>query len=121
MAGQEIEHHPVAGGELTDQRICRARGQLTGLTHPLKTALHRDHIALGVETSAAGTAGHLQKLTGHQGPMAPFGAFGERRDHRAAGRHVDAGGQGSVANTTFTNPCWNSSSMSSFHAGRTPA
>ena len=94
VAGQQIEHHPVAGHELTHQRIGRTGSQLTGLPDPLKTALHRHHVALGVEPAAAGAASHLQKFTGHQRPMPVLGALGERGDHRGAGRHVDASGEG---------------------------
>ena len=78
IALQQVQHHAVAGGELAHQRIRRCGGQLAGFAHPFKAALHRDHIALGVESAAAGAAGHLQKLTAHQRPMAPLGAFRQR-------------------------------------------
>ena len=94
VALQQVEHHAVAGGELAHQRIGGAGGQGAGLAHPLEAALHRDHIALGIEAAAAGPPRHLQELTAHQGPVAPLGALREGGDHGGAGRHVDAGGQG---------------------------
>ena len=48
MTLQQVEHHAVAGGELTHQRIGRARGQLSRLTHPLKSTLNGHHITLRV-------------------------------------------------------------------------
>ena len=94
IALQQVEHHAVAGGELTHQGIGRAGGQLPRFPHPLKTALDRHHMAFPVEATAACPPRHLEKLTGHQGAMARFRALGQGADHRAAGRHVDAGGQG---------------------------
>ena len=75
IALQQVEHHAVAGGELAHQGIGGAGGQLARLAHPLKPALHRDHIALGIKAPAARPAGHLQEFTPHQGAMAPFGAL----------------------------------------------
>ena len=78
VALQQVQHHAVAGRELAHQRIGRAGGELARFPHAFKAALHRDHIALGIQTAAARAAGHLQKLTGHQRPVAVFGALGER-------------------------------------------
>ena len=75
VALQQVQHHAVAGGELADQRVSRSRGQLARLAHPLKAALHRDHIALGVEPAAAGPARHLQKLAAHERTVTPLGAL----------------------------------------------
>ena len=94
MSLQEVEHHPVAGGELTHQRIGRACRQLPGFPHALETTLNRDDIALGVETTSSGTTRHLQEFTAHQGAMAPLSALGQCGNHGAAGGHVDAGRQG---------------------------
>ncbi|CAI8351807.1 MAG: Uncharacterised protein [Synechococcus sp. MIT S9220] len=77
MALQQVEDHPITGGELAHQRIWRTRCQLTGFANSFKTALHRDHIALGVESTPSCSTSHLQKLTGHQGAMATLCAFGQ--------------------------------------------
>ena len=94
VALQQIQHHAVAGSELAHQRIGGTGGQGAGLPHPFKAALHRHHIALGVEATSAGPAGHLQEFAAHQRPMAPLGALGKGRDHRGTCGHVDAGRQG---------------------------
>ena len=94
MALQQVEHHAVAGCELTDEGISRACGQLSRLSHPFKTTLHRHHIALGIKAPPTGTTGHLQEFAGHQRPVAPLGALGECGNHGAARRHVDPGRQG---------------------------
>ena len=94
VALQQVEHHAVAGGELAHQWIGGAGGQGAGLAHAFKAALHRHHITLGIQTPPAGPTRHLQELTAHQRPVAPLSALGERRDHRGAGGHVDAGRQG---------------------------
>jgi len=104
MALKQVENHPVAGGELAHQRVGRTRRELSGLTHALKAALNRHDVTLGIETTPSGTTGHLQKLTAHQWAMPAFGSLGHRSDHRAAGGHVDAGGQGLRREDHFHQP-----------------
>ena len=94
MALQQVEYHAVTGGELADQGIRRAGGQLTRFPNALEPALNGDDVALGIQAATPGATSHLQELTAHQRTMAPFGAFGQGRDHGGAGRHVDASGQG---------------------------
>ena len=94
VALQQVQNHAVAGGELAHQGVGGTCRQLTRFTHPFKPALHRHDVALGIEATPPGTTGHLQELTAHQRAMPPFGSLGQGRNHRAAGRHVDARRQG---------------------------
>ena len=94
VALQQVENHAVAGGELAHQGVGGTCRQLTCLTHTFEPALHRHDVALRIEAPPSGPAGHLEELTAHQRAMPPLGAFGEGRNHRAAGRHVDACRQG---------------------------
>ena len=79
---------------MADQRICRRSSELARLPHTFKAALHGHHVALGIKAAPAGPARHLQKLTAHQRAVASLGALAQRRNHRCASRHVDAGRQG---------------------------
>ena len=93
MALQQVQHHAVAGCELTHQRIRLAGRQLTSLPHAFEATLNRDDISLGIQTAPSCSTGHLQEFTPHQGAMAPLCSLRQRRDHRAAGWHVDPRGQ----------------------------
>ena len=59
MALQQVEHHAVAGGELADQGIRRAGGQLTRFPNALEPALNGDDVALGIQAATPGATSHL--------------------------------------------------------------
>ena len=91
VAGREQERHrAVAQLELARDRLGRAVHHPLHVVEPVAHVEGHHALALGIDAAAARAPRHLGQLVVGEAAEAAVGALGQRLQHHALGRHVDA-------------------------------
>ena len=91
VAGREQERHrAVAQLELARDRLGRAVHHPLHVVEPVAHVEGHHALALGIDAAAARAPRHLGQLVVGEAAEAAVGALGQRLEHHALGRHVDA-------------------------------